>query len=1194
MVGAGAVTTALAEVSFESTVSNETPGHDRKKAKAPETTVSLTQEEEVVSDLEKSPPSSFEDDSSKQKKKKQQQQQIEEMNARVDMESIHDDEDSSDDESSYFADPSNLPQPGSGRRYSWSSADHARMHMQRTQSDASLSLSDDSDEDAQPTAPHHAHHHSDSNIAYYHTAFQAPTAQLSAQPFVQQPPTPTTIQQPMLHPSHVIMRGDVPEIFPQPIVRRHSISSLASTSSHNSEESDSSTSVRDELNNVATTMERRGTSRPTPSGRRSPILGEHAPTPRIPPFTSPSTVFGPSPPTILQAPYPGILPHPQPWTPEDRAAYAAGAANSLMQYYPPELISKSTMSRESLAYSEMSGPSPQNRVLGQQPNRMSRTSEADERLSRGRDMGSSAAGGSGGGGPGGENEDRSMTTAEEGDRNFKVYWQRWIMLFVSSLTTFFLCKFCSPFTETHLLFSIIVSFSQYMSTLNLLSDWTCYSVAPIALLTEEAFGSINPEQLVVVFLFANGIATACEPILLSRLGLRRTVLFGALLLMVGSIVKSGGMPPIIRSNLQKGHGEWKVYLGFFLVGLSQPLYQCTPALLSASWFPEVERTMATGVALNANQLGIGFAFIFGTLLVENSDDIPQYFGLLSVISTLTFLGTLIQFDDAPPTPPSETARVMRGSLEVNLPSVETIVKSVHNSVRFIGGLAPTTSTSVGDEKQQKEAGPGSRSVTSLSDDSESRRSSGSRSRRGRRISLGSPGRHIGHTGARRRNTARSQTTAATDSGITAGSRRRAPSPSSAPWDSVSDRINRAQVDVKPFPAPSPMPTEQPIRQGDVQQDFNYMHQLPPYAMAAYPAYPVNESGMPTYPYPGYPPQYWDPRFHPQYDFYSQQAFGETYSMPPADAQYQYYSYQDSVPPFAYYGPPYYSAQQFLPSPGEIDEGAEPILTFKPHQLDIDIRDDQVWLSIKACMSRSGFMHSLVAFTVSGIVINTLSTFMDYLVRLNGAPRMYTGIVGGSFQFAIMIASLIIGKVCDKTRAYYSVTIGMLVLGAFGLAECGVSLDADDGTTLRLALVIVAVLVGPLQPVSTELGVDVAYPLSENTVLVIQQLFSNVLSAMFIPCFKAMKDFGAGAVDDTETERPQYTFSFYLLIVLHATATVFFATFNGRYLRYEAEVQKKEIEERRKITASARAFRRIGQDQQIDYYGEQIPLIQPAV
>ena len=81
-------------------------------------------------------------------------------------------------------------------------------------------------------------------------------------------------------------------------------------------------------------------------------------------------------------------------------------------------------------------------------------------------------------------------------------------------------------------------------------------------------------------------------------------------------------------------------------------------------------------------------------------------------------------------------------------------------------------------------------------------------------------------------------------------------------------------------------------------------------------------------------------------------------------------------------------------------------------------------------------------------------------------------------------------------------------------------------------------------------------------LVIQQLFSNLLSALFIPCFKAMKDIGINKYDD-EAEQPEYTFSFYLLIVLHAAATVWFATFNGRYLRYEHELIKKEEQENRR-------------------------------
>lgn len=81
-------------------------------------------------------------------------------------------------------------------------------------------------------------------------------------------------------------------------------------------------------------------------------------------------------------------------------------------------------------------------------------------------------------------------------------------------------------------------------------------------------------------------------------------------------------------------------------------------------------------------------------------------------------------------------------------------------------------------------------------------------------------------------------------------------------------------------------------------------------------------------------------------------------------------------------------------------------------------------------------------------------------------------------------------------------------------------------------------------------------------LVIQQLFSNLLSALFIPFFRFVRDVGVDAdadADDGTSERPQYTFSLYLLILIHAAAAVFFATFNGKYARLEHEEGKKNIE-----------------------------------
>lgn len=554
--------------------------------------------------------------------------------------------------------------------------------------------------------------------------------------------------------------------------------------------------------------------------------------------------------------------------------------------------------------------------------------------------------------------------------------------------------------------------------------------------------------------------------------------------------------------------------------------------------------MATGIALNANQLGIGFAFVFGTLLVANKDDIIPYFGLLSTISTIVFLGALVQFDDAPPTPPSASARVMRGTLDVKLPSINTIVESVRE------GLTPSGAGGFGSPAFKPNAAAPSpatnESVTKT-------RSKGSTRRRG----------------------TSSRSSAIKDSGLMA--------PSSAHPGSTATVLAeltriKAEAEEVASIAPSPMMQGHPDSNENQEQPGEGQHNpydagVPPqqplpgeYPM--YPGYPgMPPSGMmpPPYPYP-----YWDPRLQqqgaPQQP--PQQPPQGFYPPPP------YYPYQQAAyppPPHPYYfphgayPPPYLAGYDLagaaFPHVNDIDEGAEPIITITPHHLDIDIKDDQVIRSLKACFARQGFIHALVAFTASGIVINTLSTYMDYLVRLNGAPRAYTGIVGGAFQFIIMISSLIIGKFTDNSRAYYSVTIGMLVLGAFGLAECGVSLDSDRGNDLRWCLVIVAALVGPLQPVSTELGVDVVYPLSENTVLVIQQLFSNLLSALFIPVFKALKDVGSEKIDDTEMfERPEYTFSFYLLIVIHTAATVFFATFNGKYLRYEHELERKADED----------------------------------
>eukprot|EP00804_Cyclotella_cryptica_P027384 CCRYP_008827-RA/>CCRYP_008827-RA protein AED:0.00 eAED:0.00 QI:155/1/1/1/0/0/2/1130/434 len=259
------------------------------------------------------------------------------------------------------------------------------------------------------------------------------------------------------------------------------------------------------------------------------------------------------------------------------------------------------------------------------------------------------------------------SSSQSSTYGYRVYPERWLMLF-------------------------------YLSLLNLLSDWAGLSVAPIATLTISAYSDddsndntqgassfIQPEALVTVFLIASSIGTALEPWILGRLGLRRTVVLGAFANMMGSLVKSGGLTPLpfmsFPSMTYGLYGSYALYMGFFFVGFAQPLFQCTPALLSASWFPEHERTLATSIALNANQLGVGCAFIVGALWVQNPNQIATYFSLLSFFSVAAFVGCALQLEDAPPTPPSGSSRIMRGTLEV---SVRDLIQRASSSL-LVGG-----------------------------------------------------------------------------------------------------------------------------------------------------------------------------------------------------------------------------------------------------------------------------------------------------------------------------------------------------------------------------------------------------------------------------------------------------------------------------------------------------------------------------
>jgi FLVCR family feline leukemia virus subgroup C receptor-related protein len=56
--------------------------------------------------------------------------------------------------------------------------------------------------------------------------------------------------------------------------------------------------------------------------------------------------------------------------------------------------------------------------------------------------------------------------------------------------------------------------------------------------------------------------------------------------------------------------------------------------------------------LNFNQVGIATAFLIGGGMATNSGGLENYFGLISIMTSFVTLGTLLQFENEPPVPPS--------------------------------------------------------------------------------------------------------------------------------------------------------------------------------------------------------------------------------------------------------------------------------------------------------------------------------------------------------------------------------------------------------------------------------------------------------------------------------------------------------------------------------------------------------------
>lgn len=220
----------------------------------------------------------------------------------------------------------------------------------------------------------------------------------------------------------------------------------------------------------------------------------------------------------------------------------------------------------------------------------------------------------------------------------------------------------------------------YLSLLALLSDWICFSVAAAPSTFETAYAGHSAANLIDIFLFTNVASCFLVTDTVSKFGLEKAIKGAAALMTTGCLLRSGltFLNPILSSLglaaastadiVSSSAGlvpYWSVVAGTVLVGAAQPFFQCTPPMLSATWFASNERATSTAIALNFNQIGIATAFLVGGGMATTTEGLAQYFTLMSVACIAVLIGTIAQFEEKPLSPPStsEIEKLISGENE---------------------------------------------------------------------------------------------------------------------------------------------------------------------------------------------------------------------------------------------------------------------------------------------------------------------------------------------------------------------------------------------------------------------------------------------------------------------------------------------------------------------------------------------------
>ncbi|RLN38434.1 hypothetical protein BBJ28_00002066 [Nothophytophthora sp. Chile5] len=187
---------------------------------------------------------------------------------------------------------------------------------------------------------------------------------------------------------------------------------------------------------------------------------------------------------------------------------------------------------------------------------------------------------------------------------------------------------------------------------------------------------------------------------------------------------------------------------------------------------------------------------------------------------------------------------------------------------------------------------------------------------------------------------------------------------------------------------------------------------------------------------------------------------------------------------------------------------------------VSLSEEYDWSQWANAFTHKGFFNTVVAFSVAECVLNAMCALLGKFLSVAHFSKAHIGLVGAAFIVSSLIGGQVISQYVDRKRNHKTALQLCLLLTAAAVATFRLVPKVNMTATLVSLLFLGAVL-GPLQPIVLELGVECAFPTSEATVAALQQLCGNFLSAIVVPGLSVLR---RTHVDSTGHVPPKYFYA----------------------------------------------------------------------